>query len=126
MIKIKRIYDPPAPEDGFRILVDRLWPRGLSKSKARVDLWAKELSPSNELRKWYHHDAEKWAEFKKRYRSEIVDKQEAFDSIIRKAREGTVTLLFSSREKKWNNAAALQEFIKRKTIYFSVASANLK
>jgi uncharacterized protein YeaO (DUF488 family) len=113
MIKIKRIYEPPAAGDGFRILVDRLWPRGVSKEKARVDLWLKEISPSNELRKWYGHDPEKWAEFKKKYLREIEDQGEAFGLIIKKAKGGTVTFLFSSQEEKWNNAAALKEFMER-------------
>ena len=114
MIKIKRIYDPPAAGDGFRILVDRLWPRGLSKEKAKVDLWLREVSPSNELRKWYSHEPAKWAEFKKRYFQEIKDRRHEFDLLLKKAREGTVTFLFSSKEEKLNNAAALKEFVERK------------
>ena len=114
MIKIKRIYEPPAGDDGFRILVDRLWPRGLSKGKAKVDLWLKEISPSNELRKWYGHVPEKWVEFKKRYLKEIEDQEEGFDLIIKKAKREIVTFLFSSQEEKLNNAAALKEFVERK------------
>jgi uncharacterized protein YeaO (DUF488 family) len=114
MIKVKRIYDPPEGGDGFRILVDRLWPRGLSKEKAMVDLWLKEISPSNELRKWYGHDPAKWAEFKKRYFQEIKERREEFDLLREKAGEGTVTFLFSSQEEKLNNAAALKEFVERK------------
>jgi uncharacterized protein YeaO (DUF488 family) len=113
-IKIKRIYDPPGAEDGFRILVDRLWPRGLSKEKAKVDLWLREISPSNELRKWYGHDPDKWTEFKKKYLEEIEEKKEEFDLLRKKAREGTVTFLFSSKEEELNNAAALKEFVERK------------
>jgi uncharacterized protein YeaO (DUF488 family) len=111
MIKTKRIYDPPAPDDGFRILVDRLWPRGLGKDRAKVDLWLREISPSHELRKWYAHDPEKWVEFKKRYFEEIKSAKAAFDQILEKARGKTVTLLFSSQEKKLNNATALKEFL---------------
>jgi len=111
MIKVKRIYDPPAPEDGFRILVDRLWPRGLTKDKAKVDLWLKEISPSHELRKWYAHDPKKWPEFKKKYFEEIRGEKGAFDLIIKKAKGGTVTLLYSSKEEKLNNAVALKEFL---------------
>lgn len=114
MVKIKRIYDPPAPDDGFRILVDRLWPRGLSKDKAKVDLWLKEISPSHELRKWYAHDPEKWVGFKKKYFEEIRGAKESFNLIIKKAHGGTVTFLFSSQEKKLNNAMALKEFLKFK------------
>ncbi len=111
MIKVKRIYDPPAPEDGFRILVDRLWPRGLSKDKAKVDVWLKEISPSHELRQWYAHDPKKWPEFKKKYCEEIRGEKEALDLITKKVREGTVTFLYSSKEEKLNNAVALKEFL---------------
>jgi uncharacterized protein YeaO (DUF488 family) len=114
MIKIKRIYEPPAGDDGFRILVDRLWPRGLSKDKAKVDLWLKEISPSNELRKWYGHEPEKWAEFKRKYLEEIKEKKGELDLLRQKAKGGTITFLFSSKEEKLNNAAALKEFVESK------------
>jgi uncharacterized protein YeaO (DUF488 family) len=114
MIKIKRIYEPPAAGDGFRILVDRLWPRGLTKEKAEVDLWVKEIAPSNELRKWYGHDPAKWGEFKKRYLKEIEDKSDLHDMIAQKVKGGAVTFLFSSQEQKLNNAAALKEFFETK------------
>ena len=111
MIKIKRIYDAPTPDDGTRILVDRLWPRGLSKDKAKVDLWLKEIAPSNELRKWYAHDPKKWAEFRKKYFRELDVRKELANQIIQKTREGDVTLLYSSKEEKINNAVALKEYI---------------
>ena len=114
MINIKRIYDPPAADDGFRMLVDRLWPRGLTKEKAKVDLWVRDIAPSNELRKWYGHDPEKWPEFKKRYLAEIRDRKELIEQVGEKTRGGTVTFLFSSQEKKLNNAAALKEFFETK------------
>ena len=114
MIKIKRIYEAPAAGDGFRVLVDRLWPRGLSKEKAKVDLWLREISPSNELRQWYGHDPEKWAEFKRKYREEIEGKKPELDLLRQKARGGTITFLFSSKEEKLNNAAALKEFFETK------------
>ena len=114
MIKTKRIYEPPSTEDGFRILVDRLWPRGLSKEKAKVDLWLKEIAPSNQLRKWYGHAPEKWPEFKKRYFKEIEGNEEGWDLIVKKAKEGIVTFLFSSKEEKLNNATALKELVGRK------------
>jgi uncharacterized protein YeaO (DUF488 family) len=114
MIKIKRIYESPGEKDGFRILVDRLWPRGWSKDKAKVHLWLRDISPSNELRKWYGHDPEKWAEFKKKYFQEIKQRKEEFDLLLEKAGRGNVTLLFSSQEKKLNNAAALKEIVERK------------
>jgi len=111
MIKIKRIYDSPKPDDGIRILVDRLWPRGLSKEKARVDLWLKEISPTNELRKWYAHDPKKWAEFKKKYFKDLDMKRELVNQIVQKMKEGDVSLLYSSKEEKINNAVALKEYI---------------
>jgi uncharacterized protein YeaO (DUF488 family) len=111
MIKIKRAYDEPSPEDGRRVLVDRLWPRGLTKEKARIDEWLKELAPSTELRKWYSHDPAKWKEFKKRYRDELRGKEASLDGLKADARKGTVTLLFSSRETELNNAEALKEFL---------------
>jgi len=114
MIKVKRIYDPPEKGDGFRILVDRLWARGISKEKARVDLWLREIAPSNALRKWYGHDPAKWAEFKRKYLEEIEGKKTEFDLLRQQAKGGTITFLFSSKEEKLNNAAALKEFVEKK------------
>ncbi len=113
MIKIKRIYDPAAEDDGFRILVDRLWPRGLSKEKAKVDLWLKEIAPSNELRKWYAHDPKKWTEFRKRYFKELD--QTIRNSSIRlfKKKGRRLDPAFSSKEEKINNAVALKEYIEK-------------
>ena len=111
MIKIKRIYDTPAEDDGFRILVDRLWPRGLTKEKAKVDLWLKEIAPSDQLRKWYAHDPKKWAEFRKKYFKELDVRKELVHQILQKTREGDVTLLYSSKEQNINNATALKEYI---------------
>jgi uncharacterized protein YeaO (DUF488 family) len=113
-IRIKRIYDPPSPQDGFRILVDRLWPRGLTKEKARVDWWVKDIAPSNKLRKWYGHDPEKWGEFKRRYYEEIGSQQEPLELLLKKAEQGTITLLYGSKEEKLNNAVALKEYLERK------------
>lgn len=112
MIKIKRVYDEPEESDGFRILVDRLWPRGLSKEKVKVDLWLKEIAPSDALRKWFAHEPEKWEEFKRRYFEELKDKKGLIDVIIEKARS-KVTLLYGAKEEKYNNAAALKEYIER-------------
>jgi len=111
MIKIKRIYDPPSPGDGQRILVDRLWPRGMKKEEAHIDEWLKEISPSNELRKWYSHDPAKWPEFKRRYRAEISRETDLLKRIKNEGKKGTVTLLFSSRELELNNATALKEIV---------------
>ena len=114
MIKIKRVYDAPVPDDGIRILVDRLWPRGLTKEKANVDLWLKEIAPSNELRKWYGHDPRKWVEFKKKYFKYLDTKRELVSQIIQKTKERDVTLLYSSKEEKVNNAVALKEYVEKK------------
>jgi uncharacterized protein YeaO (DUF488 family) len=111
MIKIKRVYDPISADDGKRILVDRLWPRGIKKEKAHIDEWVKEIAPSNELRKWYSHDPAKWAEFKKRYKQEIAGETERLEKIKAEARKQTVTLLFSSKELERNNAVALKEML---------------
>jgi uncharacterized protein YeaO (DUF488 family) len=111
MIKIKRIYKAPAKDDGFRILVDRLWPRGLTKEKAKVDLWLKEIAPSDQLRKWYVHDPRKWIEFRKKYFKDLDVKRELVNQIVQEMNEGNVTLLFSSKEEKINNAVALKEYI---------------
>ncbi len=111
MIRVKRIYDPPSLSDGKRILIDRLWPRGMKKEEAQIDEWLKEISPSNELRKWYSHDPAKWPEFKKRYRAEISKETELLKRIKDEGKKGTVTLLFSTKELELNNAVALKEFV---------------
>ena len=111
VIKVKRIYEQPSKDDGFRILVDRLWPRGLSKAKANVDLWLKDVAPSTELRKWFAHKEERWDEFKKRYFGELGNKNELLDTILEKARSGSVTLLYSAKNDTFNNAVALVEYI---------------
>lgn len=108
MIKTKRIYEPATAEDGFRILVDRLWPRGIQKDKARVDLWLKEIAPSDALREWFSHDPKKWEQFKRRYEAELKDKQELLRSILdEEKRRKTVTLVYSARDEEYNNAVAL-------------------
>ena len=111
MIKIKRVYDKPSRDDGKRILIDRLWPRGIKKEDAHIDEWLKEVAPSNELRKLFDHDPDKWAEFKKRFFTELHGKQDMVDGVISAARKGMVTLLFGSKEERFNNAVALQEYI---------------
>ncbi len=109
MVKIKRVYDPPSPDDGKRILIDRLWPRGLKKEVAHVDEWLRDLAPSTELRKWFGHDPEKWAEFKKRYKKEIAGKSELIKRIKTEAKKGTVTLVFAAKDAEHSNAAFLKE-----------------
>jgi uncharacterized protein YeaO (DUF488 family) len=113
MIKTKRIYEAPVKTDGFRILVDRLWPRGLSKDRAKMDLWLKEAAPSDALRTWFGHDRARWAEFKRRYFKELTDKKEAIEPIVTRASQGTVTLLYGAKDEDCNNAVALREFIER-------------
>jgi len=110
MFKIKRIYQPYSQEDGYRVLVDRLWPRGVSKEKARIDLWLKDLAPSTELRKWFGHDPEKWAEFKKRYLAEL-DKNKNLINTLREAEKQhkTVTLLYAVRDEEHNEAVIIAD-----------------
>ena len=110
-IHIKRIYDEAHPKDGTRILVDRLWPRGLSKRKAIISYWAKDVSPSNELRKWYQHDPGKWDEFKQRYYKELTTNLEELEVFKTRLTGETATFLFSSKELELNNAAALKEYV---------------
>jgi len=111
-IKIKRAYEKPDSSDGYRILVDRLWPRGLTKERAQVDFWPKELAPSAELRLWYAHDPEKWADFRSHYFAELDEKPEMVNVLLQYVRKGTVTFIYSSKEEKLNNAVALKEYIK--------------
>jgi uncharacterized protein YeaO (DUF488 family) len=108
MIKIKRAYDPVSPEDGRRILVDRLWPRGITKEEAKVDEWLKDIAPSAELRKWFSHDPSKYQEFKKRYLKELQQKSELLHPIRKEAKKETVTLIFSAKDTKHNNATVLK------------------
>ena len=110
-IKIKRVYEQPDKGDGIRILVDRLWPRGLTKEKARVDLWLKEIAPRTELRKWFGHDPDKWKRFRGRYETEIKCQGELIKMLKRKAREGTITLIYAARDEKHNEALVLKQFL---------------
>ena len=110
-IKLKRAYDTPAPEDGMRILVDRLWPRGLSKQRAAIDQWMKDISPSTELRKWFGHDPARWDEFRRRYAKEVHQHAELLDQLRSLAREGPITLVYSARDEKHNDAIELRELI---------------
>lgn len=113
MIKTERIYNSPSG-DNFRILVDRLWPRGLSKEKVKVDLWLKELGPSNELRKWFGHDPDKWNEFKDKFFQELDQKKELVDKIIEIAKERDVIMLFGAKDIERNNAVALKQYLEHK------------
>ncbi len=113
MIKIKRAYDPLSSDDGKRILVDRLWPRGIKKEDAAIDEWLKDIAPSTELRKWYSHDPAKWGEFKKRYKIELKDKIGIVDRLRQESKKRTITFLFSAKVTDLNNAVALKEFIEQ-------------
>jgi uncharacterized protein YeaO (DUF488 family) len=110
-IKIKRAYESPNDSDGYRILVDRLWPRGISKEKATIDYWPKALAPSTELRRWYGHDPEKWSEFKSRYFAELNGNPELVRELLQHIRKGRVTFVYSSKEQRLNNAVALKDYI---------------
>ena len=112
--RVKRVYEPAANDDGTRVLVDRLWPRGLSKEKARIDLWLKEIAPSTELRKWYGHNSERWAEFKKRYETELADHTDELKQLIALARKGPVTLLFAAHDGERSNAEVLKQYLGRR------------
>lgn len=112
-IKLKRAYNRPEPDDGARILVDRLWPRGISKEAAKIDTWLKDAAPSGELRKWYGHDPEKWDEFRKRYLEELRTRPGAAAEIRRLAGTGRVTFVYGSAETRLNNAAALKDFLEK-------------
>lgn len=113
MIRIKRIYDLSSADDGKRILVDRLWPRGIRKEDAKIDEWLKDIAPSDELRKWFSHDPSKWQEFKTKYRQELKGKTELIEIIRKEAKRGTVTLLFAAKDMEHNNACVLKEIIEK-------------
>lgn len=111
MIRVKRVYDPPEADDGMRFLVERLWPRGLSRESLRLDGWLRDVAPSHELRRWFGHDPARWEEFRRRYFAELDAKPEAWHPILEAARRGNVTLLYSARDTKHNNAVALRDYL---------------
>jgi len=115
MIRLKRAYNEPSKQDGLRILVERLWPRGVSKEKAAVDLWLKDLAPSTELRKWYGHDPEKWDEFRKHYWSKLSEKGDLLTLLKHRMTEGNVTFVFAASDVERNSAVALKEYLEKKT-----------
>jgi uncharacterized protein YeaO (DUF488 family) len=118
VIQMKRIYESPASDDGLRVLVERLWPRGVSKAEARLDAWEREIAPSTELRRWYGHDPEKWDEFQAKYERELraPEAQKILDRLVRLAREGAVTLLYSSRASEISNAAVLRRLLENREV----------
>jgi uncharacterized protein YeaO (DUF488 family) len=114
-IQIKRAYEEAEKSDGTRILVDRLWPRGVTKAKADIDLWLKDIAPSTELRKWFGHDPEKWKEFQRRYKGELRDKTDLLEMIEEKVSRGTVTLVYGARDEEHNEAAVLKQYIEQRS-----------
>ena len=113
-IQTRRVYEPQAPEDGARLLVDRLWPRGVKKEKLRLAGWLKEIAPSAPLRRWFDHDPAKWPEFQRRYSAELEKHPNAWRPILQAARQGNVTLLFAAKDAEHNNAIALKAFLEQK------------
>lgn len=114
-IQVERIYDNPKGDRSFRILVDRLWPRGLSKDKVKIALWEKDIAPSNSLRKWFAHDEKKWDQFKDKYFKQLDKNSASVDIILDKAKEeSSITLLYSAKEERFNNAVALKEYLEKK------------
>jgi uncharacterized protein YeaO (DUF488 family) len=111
LLNLKRAYEQPSPDDGFRVLVERLWPRGLKKTDAALDLWLKEIAPSPELRRWFDHDPAKWEEFCQRYGAELLGRPDAVNLLRAKLRAGTVTLVYGSRDEEHNAAVALKKFL---------------
>ena len=111
MIQVKRIYEPAAISDGFRVLVDRLWPRGISKSHAKLDVWLPDLGPSTTLRQWFNHDPARWVEFQRRYHAELKEKTELLSTITAEAKIRPVTLLYSAKDEQHNQAVALRGFL---------------
>lgn len=113
-ILLKRVYEKPSPEDGNRVLVERLWPRGLKKEDSKIDEWYKDLAPSTELRKWYAHDPSKWTRFKEKYWKELEQKEDQLSKLSKESMQHTITFVFASKEEKLNNATALKEYIETK------------
>lgn len=110
-VKLKRAYEPAAAGDGIRVLIDRLWPRGVRKADAAIDLWLKEIAPSTELRTWFGHDPERWTEFRRRYKAEVRANGEAFEQLCELARKGTTTLVYSAKDEEHNDAVVLHELL---------------
>lgn len=111
-IKIKRVYDKPSTKDGARILIDRLWPRGVKKEDAKIDAWMKEIAPSTTLRKWFNHDPEKWAEFKKKFSAELTKNKDLCEELVNKGRVN-LTLIYSAKDEKHNDAVVLKDYLEK-------------
>lgn len=120
-ILVKRVYEPVAKSDGFRVLVDRLWPRGISKTDAKLDLWLPDLGPSTALRQWFNHDRARWVEFNRRYHAELKEKTALLATIIEKAKTSPVTLLYSAKDERHNQAVTIQSFLLEQSILCNVS-----
>ena len=114
-IRLRRAYDPPSESDGYRVLVDRVWPRGVARDALRPDDWLKEVAPSTELRKWFGHDPDKWPAFKDRYFLELDQRSEVIERLLVKCRGGALTLVFGAKDTRYNNAVALKEYLEHRT-----------
>jgi uncharacterized protein YeaO (DUF488 family) len=112
-VRLKRAYEPAAPEDGYRILIDRLWPRGVSRQRAKLDEWNRDLAPSSELRRWFGHDPDRFAEFRRRYLDELRGQRAALAELRRRARQGRLTLVYAARDSEHNDAVVLVEVLRR-------------
>ena len=113
MVRLKRVYEPAGPMDGYRVLIDRLWPRGVSRDRAKLDEWARELAPSRELRQWFGHEPERFDEFRRRYIEELDSQRPRLASLRRRAREGTLTLVYAAHDTEHNDAVVLAEVLRR-------------
>ncbi len=113
MIKLKRVYEPPSESDGRRVLVERLWPRGVKKEEAKIHIWMKDIAPSHQLRRWFSHDPEKFEEFKERYIKELESKEDLLLKLVDEARRDTLTLIYSAKDEKHNSAVVLKEVIEK-------------
>lgn len=126
MLRVKRAYEPPTRSDGYRVLVDRLWPRGLSKERAAIDEWMKDVAPSAQLRRWFGHDPKKWPEFQRRYRQELRTRSDLIRHIARRASRGTVTLVYAARDEAHNDAVVLAAIVRARLRRSSGAMRKLK
>lgn len=111
-VRVKRVYDPPEPDDGYRVLVDRVWPRGVSRERARLDEWARELAPSDQLRKWFGHAPERFEQFRSRYLEELTSQGEHLDELRARVKRGPLTLLYAAKDERHNNAVVLAELLR--------------
>jgi uncharacterized protein YeaO (DUF488 family) len=121
-IEVKRVYDPAAESDGVRVLVDRIWPRGLTKEDAHLDLWLKDIGPTDELRQWFGHEPDRWPEFRRRYFAELAGKADLLQQISERARQGKVTLLFGAHDREMNNAVVLKEYLALRSVPAAAAA----